>query len=86
MRVELFGIPRHLSGVEAVDVATADTLGAVLLAVGKHLPVLEGPVLVRGTLQAGYLTNLNGRQFVSDPATPLQATDVVLIVSSDMGG
>mgnify|MGYP000920410388 CR=1 FL=1 len=86
MRVELYGIPRHLSGVEAVDIATADTLGAVLLAVGKQLPTLEGPVLDRGKLQAGYLSNLNGRQFVSDPATPLDASDVVLIVSSDMGG
>lgn len=87
MRVELFGIPRHTTGVATVDISPpASTLGDLLHIVGTQLPTLEGTILNAGTLQPGYLANINGQRFVSDPSTPLNPSETILILSSDVGG
>ena len=39
-----------------------------------------------GGLKPGTLANLNGRRFVSDPATRLDPGDALLILSADAGG
>ena len=85
IRVELFGIPRHRTGTEMIEVE-AQTLGEALEAAGRRLPALADSCLDGDRLRGGYLANLNGRTFVSDPATRLFVDDCVLILSSDVGG
>jgi molybdopterin converting factor small subunit len=85
IHVELFGLPRHRTGVTALNVE-ASTLGGALREAGRLVPALADVCLTGERLRAGYLVSLNGRTFVSDPATPLAAGDSVLIVSSDPGG
>jgi molybdopterin converting factor small subunit len=85
VRIELFGIPRHHSGASLLEV-DAQTLGDALAAAGRKLPRLAESCLDGDRLRSGFLANVNGRTFVSDPGTPLAAGDCVLIVSSDVGG
>lgn len=85
IRIEFFGLPRHRAGIAEIDLCAA-TLGDALCEARKRLPQLEQICLPDGTLSGGYLANLNGRQFVSDPKTPLTVGDCVLILSSDVGG
>lgn len=85
IRIELFGVPRHRAGVAQIDVEAA-TLREALRETVRRLPQLDGTCLPDGRLCSGYLANLNGRKFVSDPETPLAAGDSVLILSSDVGG
>jgi molybdopterin converting factor small subunit len=85
IRVELYGIPRRRAGVEALAV-DGQTLGEALAAAGRRLPVLNEVCLEGPRLRGGYLANRNGRTFVSDPATPLEPGDCVLILSADAGG
>ncbi len=70
-------------GVVEVD---GGCLGEVLVALGVALPQVGELCLAGDRLKTGYLASVNGRTFVSDPATPLEADDCVLILSSDMGG
>lgn len=83
--VEFYGIARARSGT-ATWQTRAGTLGDLLWAVGQHFPQLEGECLLRGRLAPGYMANLNGDCFVTDPATPLQPGDSVLLLSADAGG
>jgi len=85
VRVELYGIPRRRAGIAALEIDGA-RLGDVLRALGTELPVLNEVCLDGDRLRQGYLANINGRNFVSDPATPLQPGDAVLILSVDAGG
>jgi molybdopterin converting factor small subunit len=85
IRIELFGIPRHRTGVPSFEVE-AQTLGCALTEAGRRWPVLAESCLDGERLRGGFLANVNGRIFVSDPATPLASGDCVLIVSSDVGG
>lgn len=85
IRIEFFGVPRHRVGVKSLDV-DATTLGTALCTARCALPGLNEIILDDGTPRAGYLVNRNGREFISDPATPLDPGDAVLILSSDAGG
>jgi molybdopterin converting factor small subunit len=85
VRIEFFGIPRHRAGVPEMEVEAA-TLGDALREMRRRLPQLDQVCLADGRLGAGYLANLNGRNFVSDPATPLADGDSLLVLSSDAGG
>ena len=85
IQVELYGIPRHRAGVAGVEVE-ADLLGDVFAELGRLLPKLNDVCLDGNRLRGGFLANINGRAFVTDPATPLHAGDVVLVLSSDVGG
>ena len=85
IHVELFGWPRHRAGVAAIDVQGA-RLGEILAALGRALPSLADACLDGDRLRPGFLANLNGQTFVTDPATPLRDGDAVLILSSDVGG
>jgi molybdopterin converting factor small subunit len=84
IHVEFFGVPRHRVGRDAIDVE-ADNLGETLLQAGRRLPEL-GFCLEGNRLKAGYLANLNGRTFVSDPTLSLNPGDCVLVLSADVGG
>ena len=83
--VELFGIPRQRAGVAQVEVDGV-RLDEILAALVARFPRLADECIADDRLQAGYLANLNGRRFVSDPDTLLQPGDALLILSADAGG
>ena len=85
IRIEFYGICRHRAGVASIDVAAAN-LGDVIGQVAARLPQLAGLCLADGRLQAGYVANVIGRTFTTDPATPLVSGDTVLFLSADVGG
>ena len=84
MYVEFLGIPRQRAGVDEL-VVEARTLGQLLETLADRLPSLSE--LIDGDrLQPSFAANLNGDEFISDPRTPLDANDCVLILSADAGG
>ena len=85
VHVEFFGIPRQRAGVASVDVE-ADSLGEVVRQLAGRFPRLAKTCLESDRLKSGYTANINGRSFTTDPATPLNDGDSVLILSADAGG
>jgi molybdopterin converting factor small subunit len=85
VRIEFYGVPRHRAGVEAIEVEAA-TLGTALAAARRKLPGLTDSCDDEGRPCRGILVSLGGREFVSDPARPLNAGDTILVLSSDAGG
>ena len=83
--VELFGIPRQRAGVARVE-TDAGRLDEILAALAARYPRLSDECIADGQLQRGYLANLNGQRFVTDPKTELQPGDALLILSADAGG
>ena len=84
MYVEFLGVPRQRAGVDELDV-DAQTLGQLLERLSDRLPTLAA-VIVGDRLHPAFVANLNGDEFISDPATALAAGDRVLILSADAGG
>ncbi|MEX2119388.1 MAG: MoaD/ThiS family protein [Pirellulales bacterium] len=83
--VEFFGIPRERAGVAATT-AEGQRLDQVLTGLGERYPRLADACIESGRLKPGYAANLNGDRFVTDPATPLEPGDALLILSADAGG
>lgn len=83
--VELFGICRERAGVAEVDVP-GECLGDVLEALSRKYPRLAVDCIERRSLRSGYIANLRGERFVSDPDTPLADGDSLLLMSLDAGG
>ncbi len=83
--VELFGIPRARAGV-AQAVVNGSTLGDVLLNLAMRFPKLGEACMDGRNLKPGYIANLRGERFVSDPATDLMDGDAILLMSLDAGG
>jgi len=86
VRVEFYGIPRERAGVDAIELRDPDTLGQALGMLGARLPGLAASCFVDGRLKVGYLANLNGERFTTDPTAALRPGDAVLILSADAGG
>jgi molybdopterin converting factor small subunit len=84
MQVEFLGVPRQRAGVSELKVH-ADTLGQLLGKLAAQIPPLQELISV-DRLHSSFVANLNGDQFISDPATPLREEDSVLILSADAGG
>jgi molybdopterin converting factor small subunit len=84
MQVEFFGVPRQRAGVSELDVR-AETLGQLLGHLAKQVPSLH-ELIARDRLRPGFVANLNGDRFISDPDTCLGEQDHVLILSADAGG
>lgn len=84
MHVEFLGVPRQRAGVSELEVQ-AHTLGQLLGTLAARIPPL-GEFIADDRLHSSLIANLNGAQFVSDPATPLGEDDRVLILSADAGG
>jgi molybdopterin converting factor small subunit len=84
MHVEFLGVPRQRAGVSELEIQ-ADTLGQLLGTLVERIPSL-GEFIDVDRLHSSFIANLNGDQFVSDPATRLGANDCVLILSADAGG
>jgi len=85
IRVEFYGIPRRRAGVASLDVA-ASNLEEAFEQIAAALPAMAESCLAHGRLQPGYLANLNGTRFTTDPSTPLNSGDTLLILSADVGG
>jgi len=85
--VELFGIPRQRAGVAKTE-AAGTRLDEVLADLARRFPRLAEECFRQrdGGLKSGTLVNLNGRRFVTDPATALAPGDALLILSADAGG
>jgi len=84
MYIEFLGIPRERAGLTEIEV-DADNLGQALARVAMRLPRLAA--LIDGDrLHPSIAANLNGDEFVCDPATPLAAGDRLLLLSADVGG
>jgi hypothetical protein len=63
------------------------TLADVPPAICRDLPATSGVVAdAEGQLVSGLVFNLNGRNFVRDPQTPLQPGDRLLLLAADAGG
>jgi molybdopterin converting factor small subunit len=83
--VELFGIPRRSAGV-AQTLCEGARLDEVLADLAGRFPRLAEECFDEGRLRHGYMANLNGQRFVTDPATALKPGDAILILSTDAGG
>jgi molybdopterin converting factor small subunit len=83
--VELFGIPRQRAGL-ARTTADGARLDEVVADLARRFPRLAEECFAENRLKPGTLANLNGRRFVTDPATPLAPGDALLILSADAGG
>jgi len=84
MHVEFFGVPRERAGISELEVH-ADTLGQLLGMLARRMPSLS-EIIQDDRLHPAFVANLNGDRFVTDPGTPLQGDDSVLILSADAGG
>jgi len=84
MYVEFYGIPRERAGTARLEV-DANTLGELLRTLATQMPAL-GEFICKDRLQSAAVANLNGERFVSDPVTPLNGSDCLLILSADAGG
>ena len=84
MHVEFLAVPRRLAGISEIEIH-AETMGQLLTTLSKQFPSLSEFIL-SDRLHPSFVANLNGDQFVSDPATALREKDRVLILSADAGG
>ena len=85
VQVEFFGIPRQRAGVAETSVEAA-TLAELLDQLAERHAALAKSCFDNGCLQPGFLINVNGQTFTTDPATPLKPGDCVLLLSADVGG
>jgi molybdopterin converting factor small subunit len=88
--VELLGIARLAAKVNKVTLALAAgaTAADLFFSLSGQLPQLVGKVIAkdRRSLLSGHACNVNGRDFVRDPATRIHPGDCVFIISADAGG
>ena len=85
VRVEFYGIARQRAGVESIDV-DASCLSEMIDRLSACLPRLAESCFDDQRLRPGYLANINGRNFTTDPNMPLSDGDCVMILSADAGG
>lgn len=83
--VELYGIARLRAGTPRFELEAGD-VGEALRGLCRLVPQLEGSVIAGSSVHPAYRLNINGERFVSDPATPLVAGDVLLLLTADVGG
>ncbi len=89
IKVEFYGVVRQRTGTAkaSVETTTAETrLRDVLGELADRFPALRGECIVGQRLGNGYIANINGSRFVSDPDTALNDGDELMILSADAGG
>ena len=86
--VEFYGLARQRTGTSRTALTTARTLplAAVWQCLVERFPELAAPRCEIAQLVSTYRINLDGQQFVTDPQTPIQRGQCVLIMSADAGG
>lgn len=89
IRVEFYGFARARAGTAStiVDLDSDDAcLGDVLSDLAARFQGLDAVLLDGGRLRKGFLANVGGERFVTDPETPLCRGDSLFILSADAGG
>jgi molybdopterin-guanine dinucleotide biosynthesis protein A/molybdopterin converting factor small subunit len=88
--VELFGMARMLAKTKTVSLALPEeaTLAHLFRVLAERLPILVGRVISpeKNQLASGCACNVNGLDFVRNPAARVKAGDRILILSADAGG
>ena len=87
--VELFDIPRRRAGTGRVAIEVdgdAVSLSEVLRMLSDRFPALAATCFEGQQLRPGYLANVGGKRFLTDPDTRLRGGDALLIMSADAGG
>jgi molybdenum cofactor guanylyltransferase len=88
--VELFGMARMLAKTKSVSLALPEeaTLAHLFCVLAERLPILVGRVisLEKNRLVSGCACNVNGLDFVRNPAARVKSGDRILILSADAGG
>lgn len=83
--VEFFGVPRQRVGLPQV-VVEGKNLGEVIEELSLQFPELAECCFEKGRVKEGFVMNLNGERFVSEPETELQLGDALLLMTADVGG
>jgi len=83
--VEFYGITRQRAGT-AMATAVGRSLGEVLCDLADQFPHLAETCFDGQRLKPGFVANVDGQRFVSDPRTPLDGETHLLILSADVGG
>ncbi|MFO0999088.1 MAG: MoaD/ThiS family protein [Planctomycetaceae bacterium] len=85
VQVEFFGIPRARAGL-AQTPASGESLGELVEFLSRKFPALGECCFEGKCFRPGYVANLSGDRFTTNPATPIRHGDTVLILSLDAGG
>lgn len=89
IRIEFYGIARQRTQTPDVNIPDSDaamTLGQLLQHVAGLFPDLKDECISGERLQAGFVANIDGQHFVSDPTQIVKPGQSVLIMSADAGG
>jgi molybdenum cofactor guanylyltransferase len=88
--VELFGVARLISKTREISLSLPQgaNLAQVFSVLADKLPALVGRVISpdKCSLSRGYACNVNGRDFVRNPAAKVTSGDKIFILSADAGG
>lgn len=87
--IELFGVVRRRVGSGRVAIEIDDDevcLSDLLRILAERFPGLATSCFQGQRLRTGYLANIGGERFVTDPQTRLSNGDSLLIMSADAGG
>ena len=89
VKVEFFGIPRRRAGVAETVVelpASSVQFEELLNRLAIAFPRFGRDCLEQNRLSRSLTANLDGKQFIRDPAALIHAGQSVLIMSADAGG
>jgi molybdopterin converting factor small subunit len=88
IRVEFFGVARRRTrtATAMVPVAGPTALGTLLSCLAQQFPQWAAECLDGDRLRNGYIANVDGRRFVSDPHELIEDNAALLVMSADAGG
>ncbi|MCU0960049.1 MAG: MoaD/ThiS family protein [Pirellulaceae bacterium] len=88
IRVEFFGIARRRTQTATALVPAEGpvALGTLLSQLGQQFPEWAAECLDGDRLRHGYIANVDGRRFVSDPHELIDDNAALLVMSADAGG
>ena len=88
--VEMWGLPREISGLQEVEVQLKDDAGLrdVVAALKRKVPKLEGVVICSGEdrLEDTCAFNINGQFFLEDEKLQLKDGDCLRLLTLATGG
>lgn len=89
-RVEMWGLPREVSGLPEVEVSVKDDAGLpeVIAALKRKVPRLEGQVLSSGEdrLEETCIFNIDGQFITDDERVKLKNGDTLRLLTLATGG
>ena len=89
-KVEMWGLPREISGLQEVEVKVKDDAGLrdVIAALKRKVPALEGGVICQGEdrLEDSCAFNINGQFVLDDEKLQLKNGDCLRLLTLATGG